>query len=125
MPLTMRVMSVFSVPLFFYMGVVAPQLHAGGVACWLARRGACWLACRGTGLAMVLLALAVNAHVFAIPVAAGLFVWFYWLAPEPSLQIAAGRLRECRFWISPRFLVRPCWSVLHRSSGARHACASV
>jgi hypothetical protein len=102
-PLAMRVMSVFSVPVFFYMGVVARSymlaavLLIGAARCLLAVRPRHWPA-------MVLLALAVNAHVFAIPVAAGIFVWFYWLAPEPSLQIAAGRLREWRFWISAAIL---------------------
>jgi hypothetical protein len=103
MPLTMRVMLVFSVPLFFYMGVVARSymlealLLVGAARCLLAGRLRHWLA-------MVLLALAVNAHVFAIPVAAGIFVWLYWLYPEPSLRVAAGRLREWRFWISAAIL---------------------
>jgi hypothetical protein len=103
LPLAMRVMSVFSVPLFFYMGVVARSymlaavLLVGAARCLLAGRPRHWPA-------MVLLALAVNAHVFAIPVAAGIFVWFYWLAPEPSLKVAAGRLRECRFWKSAAIL---------------------
>jgi hypothetical protein len=101
--LAMRIMAVFGVFVFFHMGLMARNymlaavLLVGASRCLLADRPRHWLA-------MVLLALAVNAHVFAIPVAAGIFVWFYWLDPEPSLRVAAGRLREWRFWISAALL---------------------
>ena len=67
---------------FFYTGVfarsymLAAVLLVGAARCLLAGRPRHWLA-------MGLLALAINAHFFAIPVAAGIFVWFYWLAPVP------------------------------------------
>jgi hypothetical protein len=49
---------------------------------------------------MVLLALAINTHFLAIPAAAGIFVWLYWLDPVAGERVAVGRLRERRFWLS-------------------------
>jgi hypothetical protein len=103
LPLAMRVMAVFGVFVFFHMGLMARNymlaavLLVGAARCLLAGRPRHWLA-------MVLLALAVNAHVFAIPVAAGIFVWLYWLDPGPSLLVAAVRLKERQFWISVAIL---------------------
>jgi hypothetical protein len=104
LPLAMRVMSVFGVFVFFQMGVIARRymlaavLLVGAARCLLATRPRHWLA-------MVLLALAVNAHFFAIPAAVGIFIWLYWLAPDPRLRIACARLREGRFWLSFALLV--------------------
>jgi hypothetical protein len=103
LPLAMRVMAVFGVFVFFHMGLMARNymlaavLLVGAARCLLAGRPRHWLA-------MVLLALAVNAHVFAIPVATGIFVWLYWLDPGPSLRVASGRLKEWQFWISAAIL---------------------
>ena len=98
-PLAMRVMSVFGVSVFFYTGVLARSymlsavLLVGAARCLLADRPRHWLA-------MGLLALAINAHFFAIPAAAGIFVWFYWLAPVHGRGSAVARLGERRFWMS-------------------------
>ena len=98
-PLAMRVMSVFGVSVFFYTGVLARSymlsavLLVGAARCLLADRPRHWLA-------MGLLALAINAHFFAIPAAAGIFVWFYLLAPVHGRGSAVARLGERRFWMS-------------------------
>ena len=102
LPLAMRVLTVFSVPLFFYMGVVARSYMLAGVLLLAAVR--CLLAERRHWQAMVLLGLAINSHFLAIPVAAGIFVWLYWLAPVPSWSVAAGKLKERRFWVSAAIL---------------------
>ena len=94
-----RVLILFSVPVFFEMGVVARNYALAGALLIAASR--CLLRDRPRHwLAMVFLALAINSHFLAIPVALGIFVWLYWLAPTPSWRAAAGRLTESRFWIS-------------------------
>jgi hypothetical protein len=103
LPLATRVLSIFSVFVFFHMGVparsymLAAVLLVGAARCLLADRSRHWLA-------MVLLALAINTHFLAIPAAAGIFVWLYWLDPVPSGRVAIERLRERRFWISTAIL---------------------
>lgn len=96
---TIRVLILFSVPVFFEMGVVARNYVLAGALLIAASR--CLLRDRPRHwLAMVCLALAINSHFLAIPVAAGIFVWLYWLAPAPSWRAAAGKLTQSRFWIS-------------------------
>jgi hypothetical protein len=73
--------------------MLSAVLLVGAARCLLADRPRHWLA-------MGLLALAINAHFLAIPAAAGIFVWFYWLAPVPGRDSAVGRLGERRFWMS-------------------------
>jgi hypothetical protein len=103
LPLATRVLSIFGVFVFFHMGVparsymLAAVLLVGAARCLLADRPRHWLA-------MVLLALAINTHFLAIPAAAGIFVWLYWLDPVPSGRVAIERLRERRFWISTAIL---------------------
>jgi hypothetical protein len=114
-PLAMRVMSVFSVSVFFYMGVVARSymlaavLLVGAARCLLADRPRHWLA-------MGLLALAINAHVFAIPVAAGIFVWFYWLAPaQPARRFCRCKAEGAAILdIGRDSSAPPCWSATSR-----------
>jgi hypothetical protein len=103
LPLATRVLSIFSVFVFFHMGVparsymLAAVLLVGAARCLLADRPRHWLA-------MVLLALAINTHFLAIPAAVGIFVWLYWLDPVPSGRVAIERLRDRRFWISAAIL---------------------
>ena len=98
-PLPFRVLLIFSVSVFFYMGVVARSYMLAGMLlvasarCLLARRPRNWLA-------MVLLGIAVNSHFYAIPVAAGIFIWLYWLAPCDSLRGAIQKLQQKTFWIA-------------------------
>jgi hypothetical protein len=98
MPLILRVLTVFSVSIFFYMGVIARSYMPASVL--LVASARCLMAGRRHWLAMAMLALAINSHFFAIPVAAGIFVWMYWLAPAPSWSVAAQKLKDRRFWIS-------------------------
>jgi hypothetical protein len=99
LPIATRVLSIFGVFVFFHMGVparsymLAAVLLVGAARCLLADRPRHWLA-------MVLLALAINTHFLAIPAAAGIFVWLYWLDPVAGERVAVGRLRERRFWLS-------------------------
>jgi hypothetical protein len=103
LPIATRVLSIFGVFVFFHMGVparsymLAAVLLVGAARCLLADRPRHWLA-------MVLLALAINTHFLAIPAAAGIFVWLYWLDPVPGRRVAIERLRERQFWISAAIL---------------------
>jgi hypothetical protein len=99
LPLMLRILLVFSLTIFFTMGVLARSYMLGGVLlvgaarCLLASNPRHWLA-------MALLALAINTHFFAISVALCIFMWLYWLAPEPGLETAIRRLSETKFRIS-------------------------
>lgn len=103
LPMGIRVLTVFSVFLFFYMGAVARSYMLAGILlvaaarCLQAERPRHWLA-------ITLLALAMNAHFLAIPVAAAIFVWLYWLSPVPAWNSAAEKLKERRFWLSAAIL---------------------
>jgi hypothetical protein len=98
-PLPVRVLLVFSVSIFFYMGVVTRSYMLAGML--LVASSRCLLAHRPrTGPAMVLLGLAINSHFLAIPEAAGIFIWLYWLAPIQSVREAAQKLQHRTFWIS-------------------------
>lgn len=103
LPMVMRVLLVFGISFFFSMGVLARSymlaglLLIGAARCLQAERPRHWL---GLGL----LALAINTHFFAIPVAISIFVWCY----RFSSLSAAGALamcRERRFWISVCILI--------------------
>ncbi len=94
--LGMRAAILFSAFVFFEMGVLsrpymlAAVLLVGAARCLLAEYKRSWLA-------MVLLALAINTHFFAIPIAAGIFVWFYWFAPDLSWRTGVKRIKEPQF----------------------------
>ena len=81
LPIVNRVLIVFGTTVFFTMGVLArgymlaSVLLTGAARCFLAKPQRHWLG-------MTLLALAINAHFFAIPVGAGIFVWLYWSRPQ-------------------------------------------
>jgi hypothetical protein len=97
--LPFRVLLVFSSSIFFYMGVVTRSYMLAGML--LVASSRCLIARRSrTMQAMVLLGLAINSHFYAIPVAAGIFIWLYWLAPNPSLREAIQRAQQRTFWIS-------------------------
>ncbi len=103
LPVQIRVLLVFGLSIFFTMGVLARSYMLGGVLllaaarCLLARRRRHWLA-------MVLLALAINTHFFAIPVALCIFVWLYWLSPVPDWTGAVEKLNDTRFRVSAALL---------------------
>ena len=102
LPLMTRTLIAFSVSIFFYMGVIARCYMLAGVLLVAAAR--CMSGRRRHWLAMALLGLAINTHFFAIPVAAGIFVWLYWLAPDPSWSAAANKLKQRQFQLSAAFL---------------------
>ena len=98
MPFIFRVLFLFG-PFFFFMGVLARNYMLSGflliaaARCLQADRRRHWLA-------MLLLALAINAHFLAIPVVIGIFVWMYLLAPSPDGAAGSIRLKERQFWMS-------------------------
>ena len=98
-PMTVKVLLVFSVFVFFYMGVIARSYMLAGMLliasarCLLADRPRHWTA-------MLLLGVAINTHFLAIPLATGIFVWLYWIAPTPTTREDANKIRQRRFWIS-------------------------
>lgn len=103
LPFAVRLLTIFSMSVFFYMGVIARSYMLANVLLIAAAR--CLLTeQRRHWLAMALLSLAINSHFFAIPFATGIFVWLYWFAPVPAWSVAVERLRQRRFWISAAIL---------------------
>lgn len=104
LPMVTRVLIVFGVSIFFVSGVLARDYMLAGLLLILATR--CFLASpqrhwRG----MVLIALAINSHFLAIPVAFSILVWLYLLSPEMSLSSMKSKLRERKFWASVALIV--------------------
>ena len=79
--LHIRVLSTFSVAIFFYMGIMARSYIIAGVLLFGAARLLIAPERPRHWLAVLLLGLAINTHFFAIPVALALLVWGYALAP--------------------------------------------
>lgn len=98
-----RTLVVFSVFVFFYMGVVARSYALSGVLLVAAARsfssGKRW-----HWPAILFLCLAINTHFLAIPLSAAIFIWFYWLQPKFSMEGAVAKLRDRQFWVSVAFL---------------------
>lgn len=103
-PLLLRVLIVFGGSFFFIAGVLARNymlsglLLVGATRCLLCEPKRRWLA-------IVLLALAINTHFLAIPVAGAIFVWLYVIEPEMSVQVVASRLKDRTFWLASGVLV--------------------
>jgi hypothetical protein len=104
LPIVVRVLIVFGVSVFFTTGVIARDYMLGAflltsaTRCLLAKPSRHW---RG----IVFLGLAMNSHFLALPVAACIFVWLYWLEPGINWQTALAKLREAKFWFSTAFLL--------------------
>src|SRR5215469_9666538 len=96
---TLRVLILFSSPVFFAMGVVARSYMLSTVLLVAASR---WLIGERPRhwLSMGMLALAINSHFLAIPIALNIFVWMYWITPDRSWKAAVQRFTEWRFWFS-------------------------
>jgi len=96
-PLPIRVISVFGSSFFFIAGVLARNymlpalLLIGAARCLLAEPKRLWVG-------MLLLALSINSHFLAIPVAASIFLWLYWFEPEMTRSSAVTKLRDRKFW---------------------------
>ena len=103
LPIVNRVLIVFGVTIFFTMGVLARDYMLAGVLLTAAARS--FLAKpQRHWLGIALLALAINAHFFAIPIAAGIFVWLYWSCPEMTWKASLAKLKERKFWVSVAIL---------------------
>lgn len=98
-----RILVIFSVFVFFYIGVVARSYALSGVLLLAAARsfssGKRW-----HWAAVLFLCLAINTHFLAIPLSAAIFIWFYWLQPDFSVESAVAKLRDRQFWASVAFL---------------------
>ena len=87
-PFAARGLLLFSPAIFFAMGTLARSYMLAGlllvaaVRCLTAERPRHWLA-------IALLALAINTHFFAIPVAGAIFVFLYWF--RPTTRWATGK----------------------------------
>ena len=98
-PLLHRVLIVFGGSFFFVAGVLARNymlsalLLIAGARCLISKPRRHWLA-------IVLLALAINAHFLAIPVAASILLWLYWIEPAMNLSTAVTKLKQRKFWLS-------------------------
>ena len=99
LPLLLRVLVIFGGSYFFIAGVLARSymlsglLLVGAARCLLSNPKRHWLA-------MGLLALAINTHFLAIPVAAAIFICLYWLGPEMKSTAAIQRMKDRSFWLS-------------------------
>jgi len=102
--LFLRVLAVFGIYMPFHMGLMARNytlsalLLVGAARCLRSDRPRHWLA-------MALLFLAINSHFLAIPAAAGIFVWLYWLDSGLDYRTLAQRMREKRFWVSAALMI--------------------
>jgi hypothetical protein len=98
-PLAARGLLLFTPVLFFAMGTLARSYMLAGVLlvaavrCLTAERPRHWLA-------IALLAVAINTHFFAIPVAGAVFVFLYWLAPAQPWATGRRALYDRRFLLS-------------------------
>jgi hypothetical protein len=93
----LRVLLLFGVFPFFHMGVLVRSYMLAAVLLVAAAR--CLTGKRPRRLlAMVFLALAINTHFLAIPVAASIFLWLYWLRSGDSLRMALSRVLQAE-WI--------------------------
>jgi hypothetical protein len=98
-PLLERVLIVFGVSFFFVAGVLARNYMLSGLLLIAATR--CLLMNpKRHWLAMVLLALAINAHFLAIPVAVATLIWLYLLEPEMNFSGAICKFKDRGFWLS-------------------------
>jgi hypothetical protein len=92
LPFLIRTLLLYGV-LFFFMAVVARNymlasfLLIGAARCLLAERPRRWTA-------IFLLALAINTHFFAIPIATGIFLWLYWIGNSTNMKIPMDRLKD-------------------------------
>jgi hypothetical protein len=99
LPIAIRVLIIFGVSFFYTTGVLARDymlaalLLIAATRCLLAQPQRQWLA-------MLLLALAINAHFLAIPVAASIFMWFYMFSPEMNLASFKAKVKGRGFRIA-------------------------
>ena len=125
LPMAVRVLIVFGVSVFYVSGVLARDYMLAGLLltfaarCFVARPQRHWLG-------MVSIALAINSHFLAIPVALSIVTWLYVLSPAMDLASVKSKLRERRFWTSVAliaialivcyFTVRPAADITARRS---------
>jgi hypothetical protein len=98
-PVAARGLLLFTPVLFFAMGTLARSymlagvLLVGAARCLVAERPRPWLT-------IGLLAVAINTHFFAIPVAGAIFVFLYWFAPTQPWATGRKALHDSRFFAS-------------------------
>ena len=115
---TLRVLVLFSFPVFFAMGSVSRDYVLSDILLLAASR-CLRLEQPRHWLAMGLLALAINSHFLAIPIALSIFVWMYWLYPEQSWSVIKGKLKQWQFWLSLAILasaLMACYFTLRPAS---------
>lgn len=97
--LSVRVLLLFGVSVFFTMGVLARSymltalLLIASARMLLAKPQRPWIA-------LCLLALAINTHFLAIPIVASIYLWLYWLWPDLTFRTLVARFRETGFRLS-------------------------
>jgi len=99
LPLAVRTLLAFSFFFFYQYGVVARSYALTTLLLMAAAH--CVLGERPRHmLAVLLLALAINTHVFAIPIAAALLLWMFWGEKRDGCIGARELLRNAKFWLS-------------------------
>jgi len=99
LPRTMRTLLLFSFFFFYQYGVIARSyalttfLLLAAARCVLGKK-------QHRRLAVLLLVLAINAHVFAIPIAAAIFLWMFRSGEGNRGQGMRETLRDGEFWLS-------------------------
>jgi len=103
-PRAVRIMTIFSAYPLFFLGVfvrsyvLAAVLLITGIRCLLARAEFHWWG-------MLALALAINTHFLAIPLAFGIFWWGYVVDGDASIARARHLAKDRRFWGSVSILL--------------------
>jgi hypothetical protein len=99
LPLLVRVLLLFGVSVFFTMGVLARSYMLTGLLLITAAR-ILLAEPQRKWIAMILLALAINTHFLAIPIAANIYLWLYWLAPDLRFRSLGWRFKDQGFRLS-------------------------
>ena len=102
--LDLRVLLVFSAYIFFFLGVTARSYAFASVALVAAARFFRY-GRRYDWLGVTALALAINTHFLAIPIAIGEFFWLFCAAPGQSFRDALAKFRVRRSWLLAAVLV--------------------
>jgi hypothetical protein len=113
--LVVRVLLVFSPFIFFYLGVTARSYALASVLLVAAARFFRY-GRRYDWLGVLALALAINTHFLAIPLAIGEFFWLFCAGPDQTFRDALAKFRVRRSWLLASVLVAAiglCYLTLH------------
>jgi hypothetical protein len=100
MPRAVRILIIFSAYPLLFIGVFVRSYVLAALLLILAARCLFPQGRRHHWPGMLALALAINTHFLAIPIALGIFFWACVLVPGAGIRKLSESLKERRFWIS-------------------------